>query len=364
MEPKDIPKTAVITPFALFEFLRMPFGLRNAAQSFQRFIDEVLRGLDFCFGYIDDLLIASTTRSDHIHHVRQVLERLAAHGLTINPSKSVFAVDSLDFLGHHVSSSGITPLEENVRSIRDFPQPTSQRKLRQFISLVNFYRRFIPHCATLMQPLNGLLSHPKDKSRELTWTSEALSSFTATKAALADASLLTHPASDAPTSIMSDASDVAVGAVLQQFLHGRWCPIAYFSKPLKPAETRYRTFDRELLASYLAVKHFRYFVEGREFHILTDHKPLVYAIHTLSSKHSPRQARQLDFIAQFTSDIRHVKGNDNVPADALSRVEANAVLSDSPPVIDFRAMADTLRNLTLMSSRCVLLPLSHSRQCP
>ncbi len=132
VEPEDIPKTAIITPFGLFEFLRMPLGLCNAAQSFQRFIDKVLRGLDFCFGYIDDLLIASTTRSDHIHHVRQVLERLAAHGLTINPSKSVFAVDS------HVSSSGVTPLEENVHSSRDFPQPTSQRKLRQFIGLVNF----------------------------------------------------------------------------------------------------------------------------------------------------------------------------------------------------------------------------------
>ena len=108
---------------------------------------------------------------------------------------------------------------------------------------------------------------------------------------------------------------------------------------LSQLKTRYSTFDRELLAAYLAVKHFRYFVEGREFHSLTDHKPLVYAIHTLSSKHSPHQARHLDFIAQFTSDIRHVKGNDNVPADALSRVEANAVLSDSPPVIDFRAMA-------------------------
>ncbi len=119
VEPEDIPKTAVITPFGLFEFLRMPFGLRNAAQSFQRFIDKVLRGLVFCFRYIDDLLIASTTRSDHIHHVRQVLERIAAHGLTIIPSKSVFAVDSLDFLGHHVSSSGITPLVE--RQERDTP---------------------------------------------------------------------------------------------------------------------------------------------------------------------------------------------------------------------------------------------------
>ena len=367
VEPDDIQKTAVITPFGLFEFLRMPFGLRNAAQSFQRFIDEVLRGLDFCFGYIDDLLIASATRSDHIQHVRLVFERLAAHGLTINPAKSVFAVDSLDFLGHHVCSSGITPLDENVRSIREFPQPTSQRKLRQFIGLVNFYRRFIPHCATLMQPLNELLTHPRDKASAISWTEEALASFAATKDALANASLLCHPALDAPTSIMTDASDIAVGAVLQQFLNGRWCPIAYFSKSLKPAETRYSTFDRELLAIYLSVKHFRYFVEGREFRILTDHKPLVYAFHTLSDKHSPRQARHLDFVIQFTSDIRHVKGQDNIPADVLSRMEANALLSDSPPVIDFRAMAaaqesdpDVLQMRSSSSLTLVPVPLAVS----
>ena len=315
VEAEDVPKTAVITPFGLFEFLRMPFGLRNAAQSFQRFIDEVLRGLDFCFGYIDDLLIASATREEHIQHVR---ERLAAHGLTINPAKCVFGVDSLDFLGHHVSSAGIKPLEENVRAVRDFPQPTSQRKLRQFVGLVNFYRRFIPHCATIMQPLNKLLTHPQERSTSLVWTEEALTAFTAVKTALAEATLLTHPKPGALTSIMTDASDVAVGAVLQQHVQGHWHPLAYFSRSLKPAETRYSTFDQELLAVYLSLKHFRYFVEGREFHILTDHKPLIYALHTHSDKHSPRQARHLDLIAQYTSDLRHVKGEMNVPADALS----------------------------------------------
>ena len=109
-----------------------------------------------------------------------------------------------------------------------------------------------------------------------------------------------------------DASDVAVGAVLQQFIDGHWCPIAYFSKSLKPAETRYSMFDRELLAVYLAIKHFR------EFHVLTDHNPVIYALHTRSDKHTPRQARHLDFIVQFTSDLRHV----NIPADVLSRIEA------------------------------------------
>jgi len=343
VEPADIPKTAVITPFGLFEFLRMPFGLRNSAQSFQRFIDSVLRGLNFCFGYIDDILIASATAQEHSQHLRSVLQRLVDNGLTINLSKCVFGVESLNFLGHHVSSSGVTPLEDNVQAIRSFPQPTSQRKLRQFLGLVNFYRRFIPHCATILQPLHLLLAHPKDKSNAITWTKEATSAFRDIIAALIESTLLTHPVPEAPTCIMTDVSNTAVGAVLQQFVDGHWSPISYFSKALKPAETRYSTFDRELLAIYLAIKHFRYFVEGRIFYVLTDHKPLMFAIHTRYDKHSPRQARHLDFITQFTSDIRHVRGVSNSPADALSRIETNA-LSSSPLAVDLQTMASAQEN--------------------
>ncbi len=134
-----------------------------------------------------------------------------------------------------------------------------------------------------------------------------------------------HPVANAPTSIMTDASNTAVGAVLQQFIKGQWTPLSYFSKKLSPAETRYSTFDRELLTVYLALKHFRYFVEARQFHILTDHKPLTYSLSTKSDHYSPRQVRHLDFISQFTSDLRHVKGADSPVTDALSRIDINTI---------------------------------------
>ena len=220
-----------------------------------------------------------------------------------------------------------------------FPHLTSQRKLRQFIGLINFYRCFIPQCAKIMQPLHLLLTHPKDKSSLIIWTEETTAAFNAIKSSLADATLLTHAVLDAPTCIMTDASDFAVGGVLQQLIDGHLHQISYFSKVLKPAETRYSTFDRELLAVYLSIKHFCYFVEGCTFHVLTDHKPLVYALHTHPSRHSPRQARHLDFIAQFTSDLRHIKGTASTPADALSRIEVNALSSNTLPVINFQAMA-------------------------
>ena len=166
-----------------------------------------------------------------------------------------------------------------------------------------------------------------------------MAAFEATQEALAKASLLNYPQPEAPTCLMTDASDTAVGAVLQQHLNGTWAPIAFFSRKMTPAETRYSTFDRELLAVYLAIRHFRHLLEGRPFHILTDHTPLTFALNSRSDRHSPRQARQLDYISQFTSTIRHVHGMDNVVADALSRIETNALLSGQPPKVDFAAIA-------------------------
>ena len=136
--PEDIPKTAVTTPFGLFEFVKMPFGLRNAAQTFQRFMDQVLHGISSVYVYIDDVLIASSTPEQHLRDLKAVFTRLSAHGILINPNKCLFAAPSLDFLGHHIDHLGISPVPEKVKAINDYPQPQTQRQLRRFIGLVNF----------------------------------------------------------------------------------------------------------------------------------------------------------------------------------------------------------------------------------
>ena len=140
---------------------------------------------------------------------------------------------------------------------------------------------------------------------------------------LAKATLLVHPSPSAPTSIVTDASSIAVGAVLQQLQNGVWSPLAFFSKRLSPAETRYAAFDRELLAVFLAVRKFRWFLEGRKFTVFSDHKPLVDAMAKTGGSRSPRQERHLSYISEFTTDVRHLAGGKNVVADALSRVECD-----------------------------------------
>lgn len=136
----------------------------------------------------------------------------------------------------------------------------------------------------------------------------------------------------------------AVGAVLQQYVDGQWQPISFFSKKLQPAETQYSTFDRELLGIYLAIKHFCYFLEGRTFYVITHHKPLIYAFGTRTDHYTPRQSRHLDYISQFTTDLRYIKGTENSVANALSRMEANALIQDSTPMIDFATMAQAQRS--------------------
>ena len=174
--------------------------------------------------------------------------------------------------------------------------------------MINFYHRFIPNCASILEPLNSMLTLPSKSKRALNWTNATKVAFTDIKKALAKATLLAHPKPHAPTCIMADASDRTVGAVLQQRIGDGWQPIAYFSRKLRHPETQYSTFDRELLTVYLAIKHFRHFVEGRGFYVLTDHKPLTFALSTNSDNYTRRQIRHLDYISQFTDNIRHVKG--------------------------------------------------------
>ena len=265
--------------------------------------------------YLDDILIASASKEDHVAHLQEVCARLTANSIVINPAKCVLGAASLELLGYHVDKHGIRPLEEKVEVVRQFLQPWMQQKLRQFLELVNFYHWFIRGCARIVYPLNAILSVPSKSDRCIVWTPDTEVAFLQIKDALAEATLLVHPQVDAPTGLFTDASDLAVGAILQQWIGSVWSPLAYFSCKLKPAETRYNMFDCALLVVYLAIKHFRHLVEDRSFFVVTDHKPLTFALAMGTKQHSPRQIRHLDFRLQFTTDIRYITCQGCQPSD-------------------------------------------------
>ena len=282
VHPPDIPKTAVITPFGLYEYRYMPYGLCNAAQTFQRLMDNILHDLPFVFVYLDNILIASSSFSQHLRHLHQLLSLLAAKGILVNPTKCSFAQSSVDFLGHHVTAAGITPFSSHVQAILDYPQPTTVKDLQRLLGLINFYYRFVPRAAAILRPLtDALIGAPKF----LSWTPSMTQAFQQAQQALSHshATLLAYPLPKAPLSLATDASDSHIGSVLQQQISHHWqLALSFFSAKLSPTQQCYSTFDRELQAAYSAVFHFRSHLEGRPFLLFTDHKPLVAAFHRLS----------------------------------------------------------------------------------
>ena len=296
VEPSDVHKTAAITPFVLFNFTRTPFGLRNSGQTFQRFIDYVMQGLDFLFVYLDNLVATSPDHRTHKKHLKILFTHLAEYGIIIGPEKCKFGTTELSFLGHHVSTAGISPLASAVDAIVNFVRPEKQRALRRYLGMINYYHGFIPNCADKLTPLNQLLTAANEghtrlspKSNfDLKWNESRNSAFIESKQILADATLLVHPDHTAPLNITCDASDFAIGGVLQQYINNVWQPLSFFSKKQTPAETRYSAFDRELSAVYATIRHFRHNLEGRYFFVNTDHKPLTFVMSSVTERPSLR----------------------------------------------------------------------------
>jgi cleavage and polyadenylation specificity factor subunit 1 len=291
----DIQKTVITTAFGLFEFPFMSFCLCNAIQTFQRFMDDILRGLDFCFAYLDDILVFFRSLEDHERHLRTIFGRLQMYAILINPAKGVFRASEV---------WGILTTARKRGTSSGLPPPKTASQLRRFLGMLNFYRRFLPQAAATQAPLHDVLSGPRVKgSHPIVWTPELHKAFEECKASLSRATLLVHPEPSAQLALVTDAATSAVGAVLQQRVDNALQPLAFFSKKLDPAEQIYSAYDRELLSVYEAVKHFPHKLEARHFIIFIDHKPITYAFQQKWDKCSPRQFNHLDFIAQFTTDI-------------------------------------------------------------
>ena len=196
-----------------------------------------------------------------------------------------------------------------------------------------------------MAPLADLLAdHPLQKKLSINLEGPALAAFEETKQSLSTKTWLAHFDPHAPIFLTTGASAVGIGGSLNQTINGKAVPLGFYAQKMSLTQQRYSTFDRELLAIHRSIQHFRHLLEGRDFYVLTDHRPLQYAFIRNSAQLSPREVRQLDFISQFTTDIRYLPGPDNEVADALSRIDVDAVsLQQSnrePSEIDFDRMAD------------------------
>ena len=343
MAQDSIEKTAVITPVGLYEYLRMPFGLCNAAQSFQRFMHSLIGHLPYTFVYIDDVLIFSRNKEEHLKHVEEVLRILHTANLRIGLEKCHFMTNVINFLGFSITANGITPNKKKCEAIADFPVPQTFHELHRFLGSIGFYRKHIHHFAHKAYLLNELLRKAPSKNAPLDLNDQEMLTFEALKLELLD--LTEHSFID-PSSqeftITTDASKTAIGGVLHQIINSESHIIQFYSRKLNDCESRYSTFDRELLAAHDAVQFFLPFAEGQHITLFTDHKPLTFAIHKKSDCKSDRQARHLSFLSEHVSQLLYIKGKENVVADCLSRT--SSVSSINIDVFDLDTIAEKQSN--------------------
>ncbi|GFQ86506.1 retrovirus-related Pol polyprotein from transposon opus [Trichonephila clavata] len=225
---EDKEKTAIATPFGLYEFNTLNFGLRNAPATLKRFITEVLCGLDFVFLYLNDVLVASSSEEEHKEHLKIVFERFQQYGLRINISKSVMGADLIE---------DSRPLPEKVEAITNYKLPATIHDLRTFLGMINFYRRYPKDAAKTQTPLHELMKRSKKKDRRrVPWTEDTRRSFEKCKTDLAKAAPLSYSRSGLPLSLCTDASDFAAVSGHQQFENESWKPIAFYSKKLNDTQ--------------------------------------------------------------------------------------------------------------------------------
>ena len=331
MDPDDEEKTAFVTPFGSFQFRVLPMGLSNAPSSFQRLMQNVFKEFldSFVCVYLDDIVIFSNNIEEHRNHVRLVLEALRKHQLLLNKPKCVFGADSVVFLGHAVSHNHIGMEDAKVQAVRDWPMPRTRSDIRSFLGFANFSRRFVKGFALIATPLTDALA---DNNKQVFpgLNNGQQFAFRRLRAALISAPVLLLPQRNVPFSVVVDASDQAVGAILQQDIGKGLQPVCYFSKRLSSAEQNYSIRDKELLAQVLAVEHWRVYLAGQPFVLFTDHLSL--ASLDRQELHSPRLARWTQRLSEFDFTVKYVKGESNA-ADGLSRIPINASSVSMPATV-------------------------------
>ncbi|CAB0033548.1 unnamed protein product [Trichogramma brassicae] len=316
IDPSDAHKTAFSTPFHHLQFKRMPMGLKGSPSTFQALMDKVLselQGIEL-FIYMDDIVVYATSLEEHKEKMNKLFGRLKNRGPhTVRPDKCFFLRKEVGYLGHIISEEGVRPDPSKVTAVRDFPRPQSRKNIKQFLGLAGYYRRFIPNFAKIASPLHILLKYDV----KFIWDKAQETAFQNFKDILCSHPILQFPDFSREFIVTTDASNFALGAMLSQGKIGSDLPVAYASRALAKAELNYAAIEKELLAIVFAVQHFRPYLYGRKFTIVTDHKPLVW-LHNLKSPTS-RLARWKEKLRDYDYEIVHKPGRVNANADALSR---------------------------------------------
>ena len=320
----DQAKTAFSTREGHFQYKRMPFGLKGAPATFQRLMNTVLSGIQGikCLVYMDDIVVFGENLKAHNDRLREVLERMRKYNLKLQPDKCEFLRKEVSYLGHVIGSTGVRPDEKRVEAVKSYPVPKTTRELKGFLGLAGYYRRFIPNFSKIAKPLTELLK----KNTPYVWDDRTEKAFNTLKELLTTQPLLQYPNFTKPFVLTTDASNDAIGAILSQGPIGKDLPISYASRTLNNAERNYPTVEKELLAIVWGCKHFRQYLYGRKFTVVTDHRPLTWIFSVKDP--SSRLLRWRLKLEEYEYEVIYKKGSNNTNADALSRIHVTEGSTD------------------------------------
>jgi hypothetical protein len=296
-----------VMPWGIYQYKVLPMGISNAPDIFQSIMMRLLGDLEYVHVYMDDILITSSGNfQDHMSKLKEVLKRLEKVGFRANVRKCTFAADRVEYLGYDISRQGIHPQPKKVEAILKMQPPTTKRQLRRFLGMVNYYRDMWQRRSHILAPLTSLSA----KTAKWNWSDECNDSFETIKRAIARETLLNFPDFNKEFHIYTDASDYQLGAVIMQ----EEKPLAFYSRKLNKHQRRYTTGEQELLSIVETLKEFRNILLGQRIVVHTDHLNLLY-----SKMPSPRVVRWRLLLEEYGAAFEHVKGEDNVVADTLSR---------------------------------------------
>lgn len=315
VNPDDQAKTAFVTKWGQFEYIRMPFGLKGAPRTFQRMMNQVFAGYigDFVTVYLDDITIYSTSFEEHLTHLEKCLDRIKEANLGINAEKSILAVRTLHLLGHVIDAKGKRPDPEKIEAIMGWPQPKNGDQVLSFLGLVGYYQQFIDSFSGIAAPLFQLTHN----GAVFRWSSVEQEAFAKLKKAVTSDSVLIYPDFTKPFHIFTDACKDAIGAVLCQEVDAVLKPIEFMSKKFSTAEYNYAIYDKEMLAVIRALAKFRYYILGYQLTVHTDNMAVKFIMNNLNP--TGRRMRWLLELMDYDFEIVHIPGKANLIADGLSR---------------------------------------------
>ena len=320
LDEESTEYTTINTHKGLYRYKRLPFGIASAPAFFQKTMDTILQGIPKAQCYIDDILITGANDEEHLAVLEEVLKRLEEHGIKVNLAKCKFLAKSVHYLGYRIDAEGKHAIPDKLAAVTESPVPQNVTKLRSFLGLLNYYRAFLPNIATVLHPLNELLQ----ANRAWQWSGKCQSAFLKAKDMLTGSKVLAHYNPNLPIRLAADASAYGLGAVLSHVLPtGEERPVAFASRTLSSSEKNYAQLEKEALALVFGVKRFHQYLYGRQFTLLTDHRPLTTilgpkrGIPPIAAARLQRWAVQL---AAYTYSIEFKSTHDHGNADALSRL--------------------------------------------